>query len=150
MSNSKIYIPELWDNSRDKKIQVRVANMKIITSNKYKYFILHSISSDVNVFIVSCQLKHKHGYWVDITSSAVTNKGGLVTVDYYPDYRTQALNDTVVIAEKFYLSDDDKVDQNIGDIVLYIENGSSDLRDYHEYINLSNWIQVRVVYLIYQ
>ena len=150
MTNSKIFIPELWDNDNNKNIQAKIANMKIITSNKYKYFILHSISIDSGVFIVSCELKHKQGHWVDITSSAVTNKGGLVTVDYYPDYRKQTLSDTVVIAEKFNLTDEDKVYQNMGDIVLYVENGSSDLRDFHEYISLSHWIQVRVVYLIYQ
>ncbi len=146
MSNAKIFIPQLWEDTNN-TLSAQVVTTKIITSNKYKYFILHSVPVGTNVYIVSCKLKHNTGHWVDILSSAVTNKGGLVTVDYYPEYRKQALGDTVVVAQKYSLDDDDKVYQNIGDIVLYIENGSSDLKNFHEYINRSYWIQVKIVYL---
>jgi hypothetical protein len=147
--SENIFIPELWDNKSTKTLKVQVATTKIITSNKYKFYILHSISKETSVFIVSCQLKHKDGYWVNIFSSSVGHKGGLVAVDFYPDYRTQTLGDDVVTPEKFYLSDEDKVYQNMGDIVLYIEKGSSSLTNYHEYIEPNFWIKVKVVYLLY-
>lgn len=146
MSNSKIFIPQLWEDAND-TLSAHVVTTKIITSNKYKYFILHSIPKETKVFIVSCKLKHKEGHWIDFTSSAVTTKGGIVTVDYYSDNIKQTLGDILVLADKFSLSDEDKVYNNMNDIVLYIENGSSDLQDFHEYINRSYWIQVKVVYL---
>ena len=141
-----VFIPQLWENKNKYTVRVK-ENVKIITSNLIKYFILHSIPKETNVFVLSCRLKHKNGVWVDINSPFVTNKGGLVTVDYYPDYRQQTLSETVVVAEKYRLDDEDKVYQNKGDIVLYIEKGSSELQDFHEYINRSYWIKVKVVYL---
>ena len=146
MSNSKIFIPQLWEDANN-TLSAHVVTTKIITSNKYKYFILDSIPKETKVFIVSCKLKHKEGHWVDYTSSAVTNKGGIVTVDYYPDTIKQTLSDIIVAAEKYYLSDEDKVFNNMNDIVLYIENGSSDLQNFHEYIDRSYWIPVKMVYL---
>ena len=146
MSNSKIFIPQLWDKSPP-VIQAKEVTVKIITSNKYKYFILHSVPKETKVFIVSCKLKHKEGHWVDFTSSAVTSKGGIVTVDYYSDNIKQTLGDILVLADKFSLSDEDKAYNNMNDIVLYVENGSSDLKDFHEYIDRSYWIKVKLVYL---
>jgi hypothetical protein len=146
--SENIFVPELWDKSM-KTLKVQVATAKIITSNKYKFYILHSISKESGVFIVSCHLKHKDGYWVDISSSVVGHKGGLVSVDYYPDYRKQTLGDNVVTAEKFYLSEEDNVYQNMGDIILYIEKTSSSLSNFHEYIEPNFWIKVKVVYLLY-
>ena len=146
MSNQKIFIPQLWEE-RPPLVQAKEVSVKIITSNKYKYFILHSVPKETKVSIVSCKLQHKEGHWVDFTSSAVTSKGGIVTVDYYSDYIKQTLGDILVLANKFSLSDEDKAYNNMNDIVLYIENGSSDLKDFHEYINPNYWIQVKVVYL---
>jgi len=147
MSDSKIFIPQLWEDEGHPTINVKESSVKIITSNKYKYFILHSFPKDTKVYIVSCKLKHKEGHWVDYTSSAVTSKGGIVTVYYYSDYIKQDLSEILVLANKFSLSDEDKAYNNMNDIVLYIENGSSDLKDFHEYIDRSNWIKVKVVYL---
>ena len=104
---------------------------------------MHSVPRDTKVYIVSCKLKHKEGHWVDFTSSAVTNKGGIVTVDYYPDSIKQTLSDIIVMADKYSLSDEDKQYNNMNDIVLYIEQGSSALGDFHDYINKSNWINVK-------
>lgn len=146
MSNSKIFIPQLWDDETN-TLSAHVVTTKIIASNKYNSFILHSVPVGTDVYILSCKLKHKTGYWVDITSSTVANYGGVVTVDYYPNFRKQAVSDTVVVAEKYSLDDEDKVYQNMGDIVLYIENGSSDLANFLAYINKSYWIHVKVVYL---
>ena len=147
MSNSKIFIPQLWEDKGPPVIQAKEVTVKIITSNKYKYFILHSVAKETKVSIVSCKLLHKDRHWIDYTSSAVTNKGGIVTVDYYSDNIKEKFSDILVLAEKYSLSDEDKVYNNMNDIVLYIENGSSDLRDFHEYINRSHWIHVKVVYL---
>ena len=147
MSNQKIFIPQLWEDNASNTVNVKEVTVKIITSNKYKYFILCSVARDTKVYIVTCKLNHKEGHWVDFTSSAVTNKGGIVTVDYYPDSIKQTLSDMIVMADKFSLSDEDKQTINMNDIVLYIENGSSDLKDFHAYIDRSNWIKVRVVYL---
>ena len=147
MSNSRIFIPQLWEDRGHPTINVKEVSVKIITSNKYKYFIIHSVPKETKVFIVSCKLKHKEGHWIDFTSSAVTSKGGIVTVDYYSDNIKQTVGDILVLADKFSLSDEDKVYNNMNDIVLYIENGSSDLKDFHELIDRSNWIQVKVVYL---
>ena len=147
MSDSKIFIPQLWEDKGPPLIQAKEVTVKIITSNKYKYFILHSVPKETKVSIVSCKLQHKDGHWIDYTSSAVTNKGGIVTVDYYSDNIKQTLSDIIVLADKFSLSDEDKVYNNMNDIVLYIENGSSDLKDFHEYIDRSYWIKVKVVYL---
>jgi len=147
MSNHRIFIPQLWEDNDSNTINIKEVTVKIITSNKYKYFILYTVPNGRKVFIVSCKLKHKSGQWVDITSSTVTNKGGIVTVDYYPEYRKQALGDIVVVAEKYSLENEDKVYQNKGDIVMYIENGSSDLRDFHDYIDKNHWIQAKIVYL---
>ena len=147
MSDSKIFIPQLWEDKGNSPINVKEVTVKIITSNKYKYFILHSVPKDTKVSIVSCKLQHKEGHWIDYTSSAVTNKGGIVTVDYYSDNIKQTLGDILVLADKFSLSDEDKVYNNMNDIVLYIENGSSNLKDFHEYIDRSYWIKVKLVYL---
>ena len=147
MSNHKIFIPQLWEDNAPNTVNVKEVTVKIITSNKYKYFILCSVARDTKVYIVSCKLKHKEGHWVDFTSSTVTNKGGIVTVDYYPDSIKQTLSDIIVMAEKYSLSDEDKQYNNMNDIVLYIEQGSSDLRDFHDYINKSYWINVKIVYL---
>ena len=147
MSDLKIFIPQLWEDKGPPVIQAKEVTVKIITSNKYKYFILHSVPNDTKVYIVSCKLQHKEGHWVDYTSSAVTNKGGIVTVDYYPDSIKQTLSDIIVLAEKYSLSNEDKVFNNMNDIVLYIENGSSNLKDFHELIDRSYWIKVKVVYL---
>jgi hypothetical protein len=147
MSNSKIFIPQLWEDESHHSLNVKEITTKIITSNKYKYFILHSVPKETKVSIVSCKLLHKEGHWVDYTSAAVTRQGGIVTVDYYADSIKQSLSDIIVIAEQYFLNDEDKVNSGIKHIVLYIENGSSDLRDFHEYIALSYWIQVKIVYL---
>ena len=146
MSGTRVFIPQLWEEESS-DIKVKDVTVKIISSNKYKYFILYSVPRGTKVFIVSCKLQHKEGHWVDYTSSAVTSKGGIVTVDYYPDSIKQTLSDMIVMAEKFSLSDEDKQTNNMNDIVLYIENGSSDLQDFHAYIDRSYWIKVRVVYL---
>ena len=146
MSNQKIFIPQLWENNSH-MITVKEVTQKIIASNKYKYFILQSVAIETKVFIVSCKLQHKEGHWVDFTSSTVTNKGGIVTVDYYSDSIKQTVGDIIVLAEKYSLSTEDTVYNNMNDIVLYIENGSSALRDFYDYINLSNWIKVKLVYL---
>src|SRR6266487_2740539 len=138
MSDSKIFIPQLWEE-RQPLVQAKEVSVKIITSNKYKYFILHSVPKETKVSIVSCKLQDKEGHWIDYTSSFVTAKGGIVTVDYYYDSIKQTLGDILVLADKFSLSDEDKVYNNMNDIVLYIENGSSDLRDFHEYINQNYW-----------
>src|SRR6266516_7033702 len=103
MSDSRIFIPQLWEDGGHPTINVKEVTVKIITSNKYKYFILHSVPKETNVHIVSCKLKHKEGHWIDFTSSAVTNKGGIVTVDYYSDYIKQTLSDILVLADKFSL-----------------------------------------------
>jgi hypothetical protein len=147
MSDSKIFIPQLWEDRGHSPINVKEVTAKIITSNKYKYFILQSVPKETKVHIISCKLKHKEGHWVDFTSSAVTSKGGIVTIGYYSDYIKQTLDGILVLAEKYSLSDEDKVYNNMNDIVLYIESGSSDLRDFHEYINPNYWIQVKVDYL---
>ena len=147
MSDSKIFIPQLWEDKGPAVIQAEEVTVKIITSNKYKYFILHSVPKYIKVFIVSCKLQHKEGHWIDYTSSTVTSKGGIVTIDYYSDAIKGTLGDILVLADKFSLSDEDKVYNNMNDIVLYIENGSSNLKDFHEYIDRSYWIKVKVVYL---
>ena len=147
MSDSKIFIPQLCEDKGNPPIYVKEVTVKIITSNKYKYFILHSVSKDTKVSIISCKLQHKEGHWVDYTSSIVSSKGGIVTVDYYSDYIKQTLGDILVLADKFSLSDEDKAYKNMNDIVLYIENGSSDLKNFHEYIDRSYWIIVKLIYL---
>ena len=147
MSDSKIFIPQLWEDNSPPVIQAKEVTVKIITSNKYKYFILHSVPKETKVSIVSCKLQHKEGHWIDFTSSFVTNKNGIVTVDYYSDSYKQTLSDILVFAEKYFLSDEDMVFNNMNDIVLYIEKGSSDLRDFHEYIDRSYWIKVKLIYL---
>ena len=146
MSDSKIFIPQLWEE-RPVMVQAKEVSVKIITSNKYKYFILHSVPKETKVSIVSCKLQHKEGHWIDFISSFVTNKGGIVTVDYYSDSYKQTLADILVFAEKYSLSAEDMVYKNMNDIVLYIEKGSSDLRDFHEYIDRSYWIKVKLIYL---
>ena len=147
MSDSKIFIPQLWEDKGNPPINVKEVSVKIITSNKYKYFILHSVPKETKVAIVSCKLLQKEGHWIDYTSSAVTNKGGIVTVDYYSDNIKGTLGDILVLADKFFLSDEDKVYNNMNDIVLYIDKGSSDLKDFHEYIERSYWIKVKLIYL---
>ena len=40
MSNQKIFIPQLWEDNAPNTVNVKEVTVKIITSNKYKYFIL--------------------------------------------------------------------------------------------------------------
>ena len=59
MSDSKIFIPQLWEDKGPPVIQAKEVTVKIIASNKYKYFILHSVAKEIKVSIVSCKLLHK-------------------------------------------------------------------------------------------